>query len=342
LQNEIAKLRLVVFVGLGGCRLPLSSAVGGEPLEAPVKKLMVMSFLVALASVSCSKPSAIEEDYLDINGTSLFFKTMGSGEPVVVLHGGPGFDHRQFLPYIWELAEHNRVILYDQRGTGLSSGPVDSTSISIDTFIADIEEIRKAFNIERMNLLGHSWGGILAMYYGIRYPENLKSLILVSTAASYESFAEMRAKYEADRLPEDSALLVKIYSSADYQNGDPEAVERFWRVYFKPYFVDQSLVSKMDLQFTENTIKHGDEVAGHILKSIGEFDLHEDLRAITCPTLIIHGDSDPMPVKYAEMIYESIGGSELVVAERSGHWLFVDATEVFTSSVSGFLAREGR
>jgi proline iminopeptidase len=320
------------WIALPGCDLA----------EALVKKFMLVSLLVALVSVSCTDTRTIEEGHLEINGTSLFFKTMGSGEPIVVLHGGPGFDHRQFLPYIWELAVQHKVILFDQRGTGLSSGPVDSTSISIDTFIADIEGIREAFDIEKMNLLGHSWGGILAMHYGIRYPENLKSLILCSTAASVESFTDMRANYEADRLPEDAALLEDIYSSTEFQNGDPEAVERFWRVYFKPYFADQSLVSQMDLQFTENTIKNGNEVAGHILQSIGEFDLHEDLQAIRCPTLVIHGDSDPMPVKYAEMIRESIRGSELVIAEGSGHWLFVDATEIFTSSVCDFLARVGR
>jgi proline iminopeptidase len=309
-------------------------------MEAVVRRTILIVFLIAL--VSCTNAPSIEEGFLEINGASLFFKTMGSGEPIVVLHGGPGFDHRQFLPYIWELAERHKVILFDQRGTGLSSGTIDSTSISIDSFIADIEGIREAFGIGKMNLLGHSWGGILAMYYGIRHPENLKSLILCSTAASFESFAEMRATYEANRLPEDTVLLQEIYSSDAYQNGDPQAVEKFWRVYFKPYFADQQLVAELDLQFEENSIKNGDAVAGHILQSIGEFDLHEDLRAIRCPTLIIHGDSDPMPVKYAEMIHESIGGSELVIAEGAGHWLFVDATETFTSSVLDFLAEVDR
>ena len=195
--------------------------------------------LVAFVSVSCTNALHVEEGFLDINGASVFFKTMGSGDPIVVLHGGPGFDHRQFLPYIWELAERHKVILFDQRGTGLSSAPIDASSISIDSFIADIEGIRKAFGIEKMNLLGHSWGGILAMHYAIRHPEDLKSLILCSTAASFESFAEMRANYESNRLPEDSALLEEIYSSDEYQNGEPQAVERFWRVYFKPYFADQ-------------------------------------------------------------------------------------------------------
>jgi proline iminopeptidase len=298
----------------------------------------VLSMLVLMVSVSCSDSPTIEEGYLDVNGTSLFYKTMGSGDPIVVLHGGPGFDHRQFLPFIWELAARHKVILYDQRGTGLSSGPVDSTSISIDTFIADIEGIREAFGIEQMNLLGHSWGGILAMHYGIRHQDKLKSLILCSTAASDESFAEMRATYEANRLPEDAELLEEIYLSDEYQNQDPQAIERFWRVYFKPYFSDQSLASELDLLFTENTIKHGNVVAGYLFQSIGAFDLHEDLKVIKCPTLVIHGDADPMPVKYAERIHESIEGSELVIAEDSGHWLFVDATETFRSSILDFLA----
>jgi proline iminopeptidase len=311
-------------------------------MEAVVRKTILIVFLVTLVSVSCTNAPSIEEGYLDINGALLFFKTMGSGEPIVVLHGGPGFDHRQFLPYIWELAERHKVILFDQRGTGLSSAPIDSTSISIDSFIADIEGVREAFGIEKMNLLGHSWGGILAMYYGIHHPENLRSLILCSTAASFESFAEMRANYEADRLPEDATLLQEIYSSDAYQNGDPQAVERFWRVYFKAYFADQELASRLDLRFEENSIKNGDAVAGHILQSMGEFDLHEDLQAIRCPTLIIHGDADPMPVEYAEMIHESIGGSKLVIAKGAGHWLFVDATGTFTSSVLDFLAEVDR
>ena len=307
-----------------------------------MKKVVLALSLVIFGSASCTNAPVIEEGFLEVNGTSLFYKTMGSGEPIIVLHGGPGFDHRQFLPYIWELAERHKVILYDQRGTGLSSGPIDSTSISIDSFIADIEGVREAFGIERMNLLGHSWGGILAMHYGIRHPENLRSLILCSTAASFESFGEMRETYEANRLPDDAALLQEIYSSDGFQNGDPQAVEEFWRVYFKPYFADQQLVSKLDLRFEENSIKNGNAVAGHILESIGDFELHEDLKAIRCPTLVIHGDADPMPFKYAEMIDESIEGSELVIVEGAGHWLFVDATETFVSSIFDFLAEVER
>lgn len=298
----------------------------------------LIALLLAVVSVSCTGSASIEEGFVEVDGGRLFYKTMGSGDPIVVLHGGPGFDHRQFLPYIWQLAEHHKVILFDQRGTGLSSGPVDPESISIDAFIEDIESVRRAFGIEKMNLVGHSWGGILAMHYGVRHPDKLKTLILCSTAATVASFAEMRANYEADRLPEDAAVLQEIYSSDGFKNGDPDAIESFWRMYFKPYFADQSLVSGLDLHFTENTIEHGNAVAGYLLQSVGDFDLHADLQVIRCPTLVIHGDADPMPVTYAELIHDSIESSDLVVIEGAGHWLFVDGTDDFVSAVGEFLS----
>lgn len=297
----------------------------------------ITALLLLLTLAACSSQPEIEEGYVQNGAHSLYYKTVGTGDPIVVLHGGPGFDHRQFLPFIWDLAEDHQVILYDQRGTGLSSGPVDSASINIDTFIDDIEAIRKSFGIEKMNLLGHSWGGILAMHYSLRHEDKLKSLILCSTSATAESFPEMRATYEANRESGDAELLEKIYQSEGYQNGDPAEVEKFWRVYFKPYFPDQCFVDLMDLHFTENTIKYSGEVAGHVFRSIGEFDLHEDLKKLQCPTLIIHGDADPMHFKYAERIHESIAGSELVIAQDAGHWLFVDGVDVFRTSILDFL-----
>ena len=118
--------------------------------------------LLALSSLlvqpSCAQDPYSSEGYIETNGATLYYKTFGSGEPIVVLHGGPGFDHRQFLPFIEELAVNYKVILFDQRGTGLSSGSVDSDSINIDNFIADIDAVRETFDIEKMNLMGHSWG----------------------------------------------------------------------------------------------------------------------------------------------------------------------------------------
>ncbi|MEJ2086168.1 MAG: alpha/beta fold hydrolase, partial [Acidobacteriota bacterium] len=236
------------------------------------------------------------------------------------------------------LASNHKVILFDQRGTGLSSGPVDSESITMENFIQDIEGIRTAFGIEKMNLFGHSWGGMLAMHYALRYPENLKSLILASTAASFSSFGDMRKAIVEARSPADSAALREIADSEAFQQRDAETVERFWRIYFKVYFADPTLALDLDLAFTENTLRYSDAVASLILQSAGEFDLHEALTTLTVPTLVLHGDADPMPLAYAERIHQSIPDSRLVVLERSGHWVFVDAIDQITTAVEEFLS----
>lgn len=273
------------------------------------------------------------------DGATLFFKTMGSGNPIVVLHGGPGFDHRQFLPFIWELAVSHQVILYDQRGTGLSESAVDSASINIDTFVADIEAVRRRFGLEKMNLLGHSWGGILAMEYGLRHPDRLRSLVLCSTTASVAAFDEMRENYRARRTAEDQAALEEIGGSEAFNDGDPAAWEAFWRVWFRTYFNDRAQADRMDLVFPPNTIQNCGVVAGLVLNSIGPFDLHDELSTISCPTLILHGTADPMPASYAERIHAAMPGSELVLIPQVGHWLFVDGTEAFAHSILGFLDR---
>ncbi len=320
MRNQLPLLPLLLIVALA-----CNDKATTEPIDTP-------------EPTATEATATIEDGFVENGAHSLYYKVRGSGDPIVVLHGGPGFDHRQFLPFIWELAQGHKVILYDQRSTGLSSGPVDSESINIDTFIDDVEAIREHFGIEQMNLLGHSWGGRLAMHYSLRHQDRLKSLILASTAASTEGFSEMRPTYEANRAPGDSELLAEIYESDGFKNGDPKAHERFWRVWFKPYFVDPSQVERMDLYFPANTIKNGNAVAGNVLQSIGEFDLHEDLKSLRIPTLILHGDADPLHYRNAERMHASIAGSKLEILQGVGHWLFVDGTETFSRSIRDFLA----
>ncbi len=280
---------------------------------------------------------AISSGNIDVKDGSLFFKTTGTGDPIVVLHGGPGFDHRQFLPFIWELAKDHQVILYDQRGTGLSTGKVDSTSINIASFIEDIEAVRRHFEIERINLLGHSWGGILAMHYALEHPDRMQSLILCSTTASVEAFDEMRTNYMERWSEEDQLALGEIGGSEAFTQGDPASWELFWRTWFRSYFHDPAMADRLDLHFPPNTIQNCGPVANLILASVGDFDLHKELASISCPTLIMHGKADPMPAAYAERIHAAIPGSELILAPEVGHWFFVDGMAIFTENVLGFL-----
>ena len=144
--------------------------------------LFSLSLVLAFTS-GCENRNTVyfEEGTKKVNGAELYYKIMGSGEPIVILHGGPGLEHTYFLPQMGELAKNYKLIFYDQRTSGGSISSTDSSSITLGNFVEDLEGIRKAFDLDKMNLLGHSWGGMLAMFYATKYPENLNSLMLISS-----------------------------------------------------------------------------------------------------------------------------------------------------------------
>ncbi len=143
-----------------------------------MKRLLYLILLAVLTSTSfCvrQKPLYYEEGVKRINNTEIYYKIMGKGLPLVFVHGGPGLEHTYFLPHMKKLTNDYQLIFYDQRYSGRSGGKVDSVFITMDQFIEDLEGLRVALNLGKMNLVGHSFGGLLTQYYAIKYPENLKS-----------------------------------------------------------------------------------------------------------------------------------------------------------------------
>ena len=102
----------------------------------------------------------------------------GSGEPAIVIHGGPLLDHGYLQPYLAPLGDELELIFYDQRLSGRSDGVVDSASVRLDTFVDDIEALREALGLERVHLIAHSWGGLLAMKYATAHPDRGKVVLL--------------------------------------------------------------------------------------------------------------------------------------------------------------------
>ena len=298
----------------------------------------MMAFCIAASLIiSCGVSPQVEEGYINVDESSLYYKTIGEGEPLIVLHGGPGFDHQTLMPYVGELGKDIKVILYDQRGTGKSKGIVDSTTINIDTFIDDIETIRNHFKLDKINLAGVSWGGILAQFYGVRHPDKLNSLILFSTAASQEMLYKMYPKMSENRLEEDSALLSELWKSEEMQSEDPKTLEKYFKIFCKAQLVDQSQCDKINIVINENTAKNMSRVNDLIWSSINGFDLHNQLDIINCPVLIMHGRQDPLPIEAAERINDNISNSELVVFEISGHWIYLEEEEKFKKIVLEFI-----
>ena len=115
----------------------------------------------------------VHEGYFPVPGAQLYFREIGAGSPCVILHGGPDFNHNYLLPDLDRLASAFRLIYYDQRGRGKSSWGVAPEAVDIDSEIDDLDKLRQHFGLDAITVLGHSWGGLLAMEYATAIAEHV-------------------------------------------------------------------------------------------------------------------------------------------------------------------------
>ena len=121
---------------------------------------------------------------MDANGVMIYYKMLGRGEPLLILHGGPGASHDYFLPYLLPLARHHKLIFIDERGSGKSQKLEDLPAYTVENMVEDVEAVRQGLGLGKISLLGHSYGGALAQAYALKYQGNLSHLILASTWSS--------------------------------------------------------------------------------------------------------------------------------------------------------------
>src|SRR3954454_3190671 len=120
-------------------------------------QIFIAALLLATASVM-----PIDEGYVDANGVMIYYTSFGKGDPLVIVHGGPGASHDYFLPHLTPLARTNRLIFIDERGSGRSEKLEDVKQYTVERMVDDVEAVRVALGLGRINLLGHSYGGVLA------------------------------------------------------------------------------------------------------------------------------------------------------------------------------------
>jgi proline iminopeptidase len=273
-----------------------------------------------------------------ISNVSLYYEILGSapGTPLVVANGGPGFDHSYLhLSDAWDtIAKTRKVVLYDQRGVGRSSRIAPGQSCTLRDQIEDLDALRAHIGAERIDLLGHSWGGYLAMAYAARYPQHIRRLLIVDSAAPKwgdtvflfkNIFPEGVEREDADEFAS--------------QLGDKAAAGRSLREYFSMLFYSpekrDAALAKMD-EGSENP-----EVNETINKDLERYDLNPELPKYRFPTMVMTGrfDINVAPV-VAFKIHKAIAGSEFVVFDRSGHMPFYEEPEKFVQTVEGFLSKE--
>jgi len=250
---------------------------------------------------------------------------------MIVLHGGPDFDHSYLVPDMDRLSDSLRLIYYDQRGRGGSADGVKPEDVSLASDISDLEEVRQYFQLGSVALLGHSWGTVLALEYALRYPQRVSHLLLMNPApASSDDYKQLR-KERAGKLAGDLDRLKAVAASAPYKEGDPDAVAAYYRIHFKPALRKpehlETVIARLRASFTKERILKARAIEERLMNdtwSSDQYDLLPKLTTLSIPTLVIYGDYDFIPVATARHITQAIANARMVTLKDCGHFSYLE------------------
>ncbi|HEX5159434.1 MAG TPA: alpha/beta hydrolase [Ktedonobacterales bacterium] len=286
------------------------------------------------------------EGYAPVEGAALYYRDIGQGQPIIILHGGPSFDHNYLLPDLDRLADAFRLIYYDQRGRGKSAWSVQPAAVSLQSEMDDLEALRAHLQLEQAALLGHSWGGLLALEYALRHPERVSRLVLLNTApASYGDFQLFERQLNM-REPEDVERMRVLESSPTFEEGDLETRAAYYRLYFQPTLRPLELLyrlsARLHLGWTKETVLTARATTGRLWEETAEspeYNLLPQITRLRIPTLVLHGDYDFVPVACAAHIAEAIPDARLVVLPDCGHFSYLERPDAVREALTEFFAK---
>ena len=273
-------------------------------------------------------------------GVRLFVDTVGSTlhptdeemveQPtLLLLHGGPGFDHSSFRPYFDRFADDHQVLYVDQRGQGRSDGVNDPEGWNLDTWADDVVRVCDALGVIDPVVLGSSFGGFVAIHYAARHPEHPTKVVLMSTQAR-RHLKSSAARFERLGGPAARDLYLRVF-------GGGTASAEDWIEYATTCM---PLYTTRPSPFGPRRSRMNFDVLSHFTARFDEFDIRADLPAITCPTLVLVGEDDPMtPVEAAEEILAGLreGVGRLERFAGCGHGTYRDQPEQTEAALRAFL-----
>ncbi len=284
-----------------------------------------VSVMVAASGAS----AGVKPEVAAPTAQDLFSVSIGDarGVPLIAVNGGPGFDHRYMIAApIWkDMAAHRQIVFYDQRGTGHSPGGTGK-QLSVAGMVEDLEALRRRLKVEKVDLIGHSWGGILSMAYAVRYPQHVAHMVLVGSGDA----KPVENEFLFDKLYPEIVADIPVDTSPAGQMGCV-AID----AYDKMSYYDQ----RNNVPVAGDPAMFSSETCTTVMLDAIKLDLYPALAKLKVPTLVINGrfDANVAP-SVAYRISKAIADSKLVYFERSGHTPFVEEPEKFALVVERFLA----
>lgn len=309
-------------------------------------KSTIFYFLLAVSIFileGCNtKEQAPREGFIEVTGGKVWYRINGTGSkpPILLLHGGPGSSSYYLDPLI-PLSKDRPVIFIDQLGCGRSTRITDTTLMTIEHYVEEVEQVRKALHLENFYLYGHSWGTMLALDYYLKYPNEVKAILFHSPLFSTDRWIK-----DADTLiaalPDSIQMAIRLneksktFGNADYQ----KAMEVFYGNFYVRMGRSQSQLDSIKMFDGTNvyTFMWGPSeftATGNLL----HYERLKNLAEIRVPTLLLTGEYDearPTTVRYFQSL---IPGSEFVIVKKAGHQTMYDNPQETIEAISPFLLK---
>ena len=294
-------------------------------------------------SSATARQLPVGESYLDVPGGKIWYKVTGTGAgtPVILLHGGPGFTSG-YLKSLEAIANGRKVVRYDQLGSGNSTKITDTALFNIPHFVAELEALRSHLGFDKVHVLGHSWGTILALEYYRAHPNRVASLIQASPALDIPAW-EAHARNLVKTLPDSSQRVIekreaeKNYAAPDYQAAMLEFYGKY--VWLRPIEADlDSMFAGANMGIYNYMYGPSEFTTVGTLK---HYDGTPYLKTIKVPTLYLVGEVDEANPATVKRHASMTPGSEYAVIPNAAHMITWDNPAATNRLVMDFLTRIG-
>lgn len=286
------------------------------------------------------------EGYVTLTQDRLYYKSVGRGDTIVVLHDGPGLDFAYLEPTIADLGTRYRVVFYDQRGGGKSwAQKLTSAWINMDQFVEDVESLRRYLNVPKIILLGHAWGALVAAEYAMKYPDHVQKIVMLNPAPFYARGWQEVDETLASRMKTLAPRLKTMRESEGFTAFQPQAVERYYREFYQAYIFNLENVDKLQFRFTAESAKALRMIDDIFQEAL--FDKHFNMIStvtskLQAKTAVIHGDYDPVPERVVRMLVDAIPDAHLVMLKECGHFPNIEQPDALIEALYDVLQPPNR
>jgi proline iminopeptidase len=302
--------------------------------------LKFISIFIVLTFFSCKRKFSIQEGFIYVNGGKVWYRVTGNGNktPILILHGGPGFPSYYLKP-LTDLGKERKVIFYDQLGCGKSDRITDTTLMTSQHYVNELEDVIRNLGLKEFYLFGQSWGTMLGTDYYLKHPQGIKGLILSSPALSVPMWIK-DADTLISTLPDSMQRAIRINEqNKTYDRSEYQLALLF---YYQSFFA-RKLPWSADLdscfsQSGENVYMYmGGPSEFTVTGELKDYDRTNRLGEIKIPTLFIAGQFDEARASTVKYYQSLVPGAKFEIIEGAGHLTMQDNPKQCNKVVIDFL-----